>query len=235
MMRKPTAVAATILLTALAGCLSITTPEAGARLEPGPQGSVIVGRLRVFTVYGEQYPWGTEGPPDIPEIFAMRPPTVTRPVLGIFSIDRDERGLAPVPDSDGWFTWQLPPGRYLLYVLNDLHGGYSPSPPPGLAALFVLAAFRVGDDTAPRYLGDLVLELEPDWRVGDTRTDYSIERLLVVSEPELASKWIAERYPGSPPLRTDALMVSDPRLSRLLVPYSRERTEAVLDELGIGQ
>ncbi len=235
MMRKPTAVAATILLTALAGCLSITTPEAGVRLEPGPQGSVVVGRLRVFTAYGEQYPWGTEGPPDIPEMFTMRPPTVTRPVLGIFSVDRDERGLAPVPDSDGWFTWQLPAGRYLLYVLNDLHGGYSPPPPPGLARLFVLAAFRVADDSAPRYLGDLVLELGSDWQVGDTRTDYSIERVLVVSELQSASQHIAERYPGSLPPRNDAVMVSDPRLSGLLVPYSRERTESVLESLGIGR
>jgi len=235
MMRKPIAIVAAILLAVLAGCLSIKTPEAGSKLASGPQGSLVVGRLRVFTTYGEQYPWGTEGPPDFPEIFAVRPPTVNRPVLGMFSVDRDERGLAPVPDSDGWFTWQLPPGRYLLYILNDLHGGDSPAPPPGLAALFVLAAFRVGDDTAPRYLGDLVLELESDWQVGDTRTDYSIERVLVVSELQSASQHVAERYPGTLPPRDDALMVSDPRLSGLLVPYSRERTESVLESLGIGR
>lgn len=236
MMRKPTAVAATILLTALAGCLSITTPEAGARLEPGPQGFVVVGRLRVFTLYGEQFPWGTEGLLDTTEeILGMRPPTVNRPVLGIFSLDRDERGLAPVPDSDGWFSWRLPAGRYLLYVLNDLHGGYSPPPPPGLAPLFVLAAFRLTDDVAPRYLGDVVVELKSDWEVGRTLADYSIERVLIVPEPESASQYIAERYPGSLPPRSDALMVSDPRFSGLLVPYSRERTEAVLEDLGLGR
>lgn len=232
-LRRAVALAPTCLL--LAGCLSIHEPRLGAGLEPVPGTAIVVGRIRVIAATGEQFPWAarTLDLEAVLESMGVTPPPMSRPLLAVFSVDRAERNLAPAPDEAGWFCWELPPGRQLLYVMDDLHGGDAPEPSVVAPWPVVLAAFAAGAGPGAQYLGELVIEVQADWAAGEERADYDIVQVSVTAAPEAAQRWIEARFPGSPPALEGPFMVADPRLSDLLRDWSRERAEPVLRGLGV--
>lgn len=215
----------------LAGCVSISRPDPGGPLVPAAGNQIVIGRIRVFDSTQEQFPWDSDWRFDHTAVFVqLTPPPMQPPLLGLFSVDENKRNLVPSPDAGGWFCWQVPPGRYLLYVLADLHGGgkrYRAVSAP----LLVLAAVTVNDEIPVAYVGDLIVEIESGWIPGHGSTDYSIADLSVQSSAVDAQRWIEQSYPASD-VQADAPQLQvDPELTGLFFDYSRTRAEKILQRL----
>ena len=218
----------------MAACVSVSQPQRGEKLVPGNGNGIVVGRIRWLDRDAEQYPWDTDASLDIlGEIIRTRPPAMTRPLLGIFSVDRDERALLPAPDSRGWFCWELPAGTYLLYLLDDLHGGdAAPGRVTGVTRLRVLAALQITGQSSPAYVGELVIEIEADWALGSSKATYGITDEQLFSSAATADQWLMQQHPGSAPASL-SLMRIDPALYKLLIDYKKSETVAVLHDLGL--
>jgi len=219
----------------MCSCITITQPETAAPLIADAGTGIVVGRIRVLDPEREQHPWNSEWQlGQAAKLLQLDPPPLRQPLLALFSVDSDERNLVPVPDADGWFCWELPPGRYLLYVSTDLNGSSSSKAEPDLnAPLKVLAAFGIDHSMQAAYIGDLLIEVHADWVVGSDTAQYAIVDLSVQFAPTDARRWVARHYPGSE-LETGPIpLVVDPTLSDLLLDYSKTRTDYILAGLGM--
>lgn len=219
-----------VLCLVTCGCITISRPEPGEPLYADSGNGIVFGRIRLLDRDAEQFPWDTEWQLDHTATFVRtRPPPLQRPVLGLYSVDGDRRSLAPTPDHKGWFVWELPKGRYLLFLADSLHGGPATAPATGgQNPLYVLAALQVKGDTASDYVGDLVIEVEADWVLGNSSASYSIKRLSVQSAEVDARRWIEGSFPGSNIRLSAPRIAVDAALADLLIDYSKSRTEAVL-------
>lgn len=231
-LHRATALLATILWL-VSACVTVGIPPQGSPAAAAPGQGIVVGRVRWFESDREQYPWGT-GLDLGADILGLAPPPLRRPVLGIFGVNQGKRALPPSPDSKGWFCWELPADTYLLYLLDDLHGGDSrPGQFAGSPWLRVLAALRVAPQAAPAYVGDLVVDLEADWLFGAGTADYSVVDVQAIRSPDEARAWMNQVYPGSTSLDASRPMRVDPALTWLLRDYHKSTAVAVLRELGL--
>ncbi|MDH4124474.1 MAG: hypothetical protein OEW64_05515 [Gammaproteobacteria bacterium] len=219
----------------LQACVTITRPETGKPLPVNDGFGIVVGRIRMLDQREEQYPWDTDWVMGrSSSLIQARPPPLKRPLLAVLAVDSNERNIAPAPDADGWFCWELPAGRYLLYVSDNMYGGEGSE--AGLAtpaSMRVLAAFMVSDAALPHYIGELLVEIKADWLIGDEFASYSVTGLFVQSAPVDAQRWLSRRYPGSSlDINTQRFVVAA-SLDDVLVDYSKARTIRILESLGI--
>lgn len=205
---------AAIVAAALAGCLSVRTPEPGAPLRLAGDEGVVFGRLRAFDRGAPIDPWSIE-----PGEVWVEDPVIRLALLHVES--GSKRPDVPV-ESGGRVAWILPEGTYLLY--------HTPSVDPPWNE--PLAAFQVRAGPEAADLGELRLLLSVDRPLGAELATYSLVDVTSAPGTVESSRAFLDRHPGIASIRRCAWTV-DPELRGLFADWSREACERVLARHGL--
>lgn len=202
------------LAATFTSCLSVRSPESGARLEIAAGEALVFGRVRCFDRGHEFDPWTRE----VSEILVEKP--VVK--LALFQVETGKKRPDVPIETRGAFEWIVPAGTYLVYHTPTVDPPYNEP----------LAAFQVRAGEAPIDLGELWLDLSVDRALSAELATYTL--IAVDARPATAESAaeLARRHPGSSAARSGAWIV-DPELRRLFENWSVEACARVLARHGV--
>ena len=140
------AVAVSLALVALLGCVSFRYQGTGEQIAPRRDATLIFGRVRFFHDGTEFFPWNVQ-------LFPHAAGTNTERHLWLLRLGRRAVSTELRPDPDGSLAIWLASGDYALLASTEL---LTAGAPP----YEVVALFRVPAGPAPAYVGELQMKTE---------------------------------------------------------------------------
>lgn len=207
-------VAALLLASA---CVGVRALEPGDPVRLSAGEALAFGRVRVLEGGRELTPWNA----DLLEELALPGEPEVR--LSLFRVESAERSLYARIEADGWFTWALPPGTWLVY--RSFEG-----PPAGHD---VLAAFQVLPGGEAQWLGELELRVAVERDSHLEAQAYAVEGVSVRSDLDEARAAFARRHPADARELLARPFVAAPELRGLFDDWQRSRAEELLARLGL--
>jgi len=193
------AIAMTLVLVALSGCVSVSYQTPGQHIVPRDGETLVFGRLRFFHDEREFFPWSTTFLSSLFERGNERH-------LWLLRLGRRAVSAEVHPDSDGSLAIWLAAGDYALI-------GSTQPPASGSAAYEVVAVIRVPAEPVAAYAGELIMKTESREGLHPSYSGFGAksvtllpidiaratldQRLGTLPEPPFVSPWCAgDDVPG---------------------------------------
>lgn len=205
---------ACVLVTASCVSVRALAPDEPVRLAHGE--AMAFGRIRVFESGRALTPWNVDL---LEELMQPGDPEIR---LALFRVESEERALYPAVGADGWFTWVMPAGTWLVYRTSQ----------DATVRHDVLCAFQVLAGSDAQYLGELELQIEVERDAMLQARGYEVGAVSARLDRDAARVFLDRRRTDVPIDMVERTLVTSPELRGLFDDWDRGRAERVLAGMG---